>query len=80
MPSFQTIMPWVTKLPEVGDSILRAREAVIDLAREAAEFDHLASEKRAEAYRSSLVLESRIRGGGHWTDAEIDAAKAKSNA
>ena len=79
MPSFQTVMQWVTKLPEVGDSILQEHEAVISLAREAAEFDRLASEKRGEAYRASLALESRIRGG-KWTDAEIDAAKAKTNA
>ena len=78
MPGYQTVMQWVTKLPEVGEPILKEREAVIALAREAAEFERLASEKRGEAYRASLALESRIRGG-KWMDAEIDAAKAKTN-
>ena len=78
MPSFQTVMQWVTKLPEVGEPILKEREAVIALTRDAAEFDRLACEKRGEAYRASLALEGRIRGG-KWTDAEIDAAKAKTN-
>ena len=78
MPSFQPVMQWVTKLPEVGEPILKEREAVIALTRDAAEFDRLASEKRGEAYLASLALEGRIRGE-KWMDAEIDAAKAKTN-
>lgn len=76
MLNFQTVMQWVTKLPDVSDSILKEREDVISLACEAAEFDRLANEKRCETYRAALALESRIRCS-HWTDADINAAKAK---
>ena len=47
MPGFQTVMQWVTKLPEVGEPILKEREAVIALTRDAAEFDRFLRERRA---------------------------------
>lgn len=73
------IMQWVTLLPEVGETVLNERDAVLALMREAAEFDRLASEKRGQAYFASLNLESQIRSG-HWTDAEIVAIKLKAAA
>ena len=69
-------MRWVTFLPEVGDQILKPRNAIVELLREATVFDEQASAARAAAYQASLDLESRIRS--LWTDAEVEAAKAKT--
>jgi hypothetical protein len=76
MDDFQTVMKWVTLLPEVGTPILNDREAIIALVREAAELERQVSAKRGEAYRASLALEGRIRG--QWNDAEIQEAKTKA--
>lgn len=76
MENHETVMQWVTLLPEVGTPILNDREAIIALVREAAELDAQVSAKRGEAYRAALALEARIRG--QWTDAEVQAAKAKA--
>ena len=69
-------MRWVTFLPEVGDQILKSRNAIVELMREATAFDKQASAARAAAYQASVDLENRIRS--LWTDAEVDAAKAKT--
>ena len=69
-------MRWVTFLPEVGDQILKPRNAIVELMREATAFDAQASAARAAAYQASVDLESRIRS--LWTDAEVEAAKAKT--
>ena len=69
-------MRWVTFLPEVGDQILKPRNAIVELMREATAFDEQASAARAAAYQASVDLENRIRS--LWTDAEVEAAKAKT--
>ena len=69
-------MRWVTFLPEVGDQILNPHNAIVELMRKATAFDEQASAARAAAYQASLDLESRIRS--LWTDAEVEAAKAKT--
>ena len=69
-------MYWVTFLPEVGDQILKPRNAIVELLREATALDEQASAARAAAYQASVDLENRIRS--LWTDAEVDAAKAKT--
>lgn len=76
MDDFQTVMKWVTLLPEVGTPILNDREAILALVREAAELERQVSAKRDEAYRASLTLEGRIRE--QWDDAEIQQAKTKA--
>ena len=69
-------MRWVTFLPEVGDQMLKPRNAIVELMREATTFDEQVSAARAAAYQASVDLESRIRS--LWTDAEVEAAKAKA--
>ena len=69
-------MRWVTFLPEVGDQILKSHNAIVELMREATTFDEQVSAARAAASQASVDLESRIRS--LWTDAEVEAAKAKT--
>lgn len=75
MDIHESVMEWVTLLPEVGDPILDDRAAIIALVREAAELEKQLSAKRAEAYGAAVALENRVRQ--QWTDAEIVIAKAK---
>ncbi|EPZ13818.1 hypothetical protein M622_19420 [Thauera terpenica 58Eu] len=49
MDDFQTVMKWVTLLPEVGTPILNDCEAISGLVREAAELERQVSAKRGEA-------------------------------
>lgn len=76
---FETIMQWVFLLPEVNDHVLKAREAVVSLSREAAQHDRMARIKRASAEHASQTLESMVRRGG-WTEDEIAVAKAQAKA
>ena len=69
-------MHWVAFLPEVGDQILNARNAIIELMREATALDAKANRARTAATQASVDLEGRIRS--LWTETEVDAAKAKT--
>ena len=69
-------MRWVTFLPEVGDQILKPRNAIVELLRKATALDEQASSARAAAYQASVELESRIRS--LWTETEVETAKAKT--
>lgn len=77
MGQVQGVMKWVTLLPEVGTPILKEREAILAVLREAVELEQQASAKRGEACRASLALESRVRG--QWDDDEIQKAKTKAD-
>lgn len=77
-------MLWVGLLQGVSVSILKEREHVTALMRNAADLgaqaDRMlarATELRAQAYHASQALESRTRND-LWTRQEIDAAKAKA--
>ena len=76
MTSSSGCMRWVTFLPEVGEQILKPRNAIVELLRKATVLDEQASAARAAAYQASLDLESRIRS--LWTETEVEAAKAKT--
>jgi 2-keto-4-pentenoate hydratase len=69
----QKIMVWVDKLPEVGDPILKRREAIAAKMQQAAELQCQVYQLRQEAYFDALKLEGTIRE--KWTDAEISKAK-----
>ncbi|MDP2367193.1 stable inheritance protein KleA [Rhodoferax sp.] len=75
---------WVGLLQGVSVSILKEREYVAELMRNAADLGVQASrmqaratELRAQAYYASLALESRIRND-LWTREEIEAAKLEA--
>ena len=77
-------MLWVGLLPWVSVSILKERESVAELMRNAADLGVQASRMqvqaaavRAQAYHASLALEGRIRAD-LWTPEEIAAAKAQA--
>ncbi len=77
-------MLWVGLLQGVSVSMLKEREHVAALMRNAADLgvqaDRMqarATELRARAYHASLALESRIRND-LWTREEIEAAKAEA--
>ncbi len=69
---------WVSLLPEVGDPILAANDAIGDLLREADSLASQAQTKRQEAYRKAVALEARI--GELWTAADVAAARQKAKA
>jgi hypothetical protein len=77
-------MLWVGLLPGVSVSILKEREAVAELMRNAADLgvqvsriQARADAIRAQAYHASLALEGRIRND-LWSLEEIAAAKAQA--
>lgn len=76
---YETVMQWVFLLPDVNDPVLKAREAVLSLSREAGQHERLAREKRIAAHHALLTLESMVRRAG-WTEDEIAAAKAQAKA
>lgn len=76
---FETVMQWVFLLPEVNESILKARATVLSLGREASVYERMAREKRTAAQHALLRLESMVRSAG-WTEDEIAAAKAQAKA
>lgn len=71
------VMTWVTLLPEVGEPILKQREAVIKTMDEAAKLEAQAAELRGRAYFAALSLEADARR--LWTDEEIQTAKNRTS-
>ena len=71
------IMCWITLLPEVGDPLLRERRALIELVAQAERLEAVARDRRAEAYRASLALETSARRS--WSDDEIKQAKQRAS-
>lgn len=67
------VMGWVERLYEVGDVILKQREAIQEKMDKAAALDEQAKAIRGEAYFDSLRLEARCRE--LWTDVQIEQAK-----
>ena len=67
------VMGWVERLYEVGDVILKQRDAIEEKMARAAALDEQAKLIRGEAYFDSLRLEARCRE--LWTDAQIEQAK-----
>ena len=72
-------MQWVFLLPEVNEPILKARETILNLSREAAQYERMAREKRTAAEHASQTLESMVRRAG-WTEDEIATAKSQAKA
>jgi hypothetical protein len=70
------VMSWVGKLPEVGDPILKRREAIKDKLLEAAALELQAVAIRGQAYQEALELSSRV--GGLYSEAEIQKAQRQS--
>ena len=76
---FETVMQWVFLLPDVNEPILKVRETILSLCREAAQLDRIAREKRTAAEHASKTLESMVRRAG-WTEDEIATAKNRAKA
>ena len=67
------VMDWVERLPEVGDPILKQREAIQAQMDESAVLEKQAETIRGQAYFAALRLTARCRE--LWTDAQIEQAK-----
>jgi hypothetical protein len=67
------VMGWIDRLPEVGDPIRKARDAIAAKVAEADMLQARVYALRQEAYFEACALEGRCRE--KWSDEEIGRAK-----
>lgn len=67
------VMEWIDRLPEVGDPIRKARDAIAAKLAEADELQSRIYALRQQAYFDACALEARCRA--LWTDEGVSRAK-----